>query len=199
MTHSIISGYLPGKIFHSQAMKSYLGNLANKRGHEFAKTVAESLESALSGQRLEIKLTELGAPAEPDLGDIDVLAWDSITAFVFLIECKRLKAALTVRQAIQQLEEFQGNREEKDSLAKHQRRIEWLKLNPSTLSQLTGISSDSIRWVPLLVTNGRVPMSFVDAIDFPKDQVVAEPDLKRHIAAVLAQVNQSQVLTDYSE
>ena len=180
-------------------MKSYLGTLANKRGHEFTKEVAEIFESILPDQRLEIKLTELGAPSEPDLGDIDVLAWDSRTAVVFLIECKRLKAALTVRQAIQQLEEFRGDREEKDSLAKHQRRIEWLKLNPSVLAQLTGIPSDRIRWVPLLVTSGRVPMSFVDAIDFPKDQVVAEPDLKRHIAAVLARANQPQILTDRSE
>ncbi len=186
LTHSIISGYLPDKLFHSQVMKSYLGNLANKRGHEFAKEVAESLESVLPDQRLEIKLTELGAPAKPDLGDIDVLAWDSNTAVVFLIECKRLKTALTVRQVIQQLEEFRGDKEKEDSLAKHQRRIEWLKLNPNVLATLTGIPSTSIRWMPLVVTSGRVPMSFVDAIDFPKDQVVAEPDLLRHIAAVLA-------------
>lgn len=199
LSHSIVSGHLPDRIFRSPAMKSYLGSVANKRGHEFTKDVAASIHSALPDQKLEIKLTELGAPAEPDLGDIDVLAWNSSTGVVFLMECKCLKAALTVRQVIQQLEEFRGDKDEKDSLAKHQRRIDWLKTNPSAISQLTEIPSTRIFWAPLLVTNGRVPMSFIDAIDFSKDQVVSEQDLERHVAAVLAQANQTRTLASSPE
>lgn len=188
LTRSIVSGHLPDKLFHSQAMKSYLGSIANKRGHEFTKEVAASIQTVLPNQRVEIKLTELGAPAKPDLGDIDVLAWDSSTGLVFLIECKRLKAALTVRQVIQQLEEFRGDQDEKDYLAKHQRRVEWLQANPSDLSKITGIPLDRICWVPLLVTRGRVPMSFVDAIGFPKEQVVSDQDLAHRIGTLLEKI-----------
>lgn len=190
LTNSILSGHLPDKLFHSQAMKSYLGNLANKRGHDFNEEVAAEIESLFPAQRVEIKLTELGAPTSPDLGDIDVLAWEASSGVIVLIECKRLKTALTVRQVIQQLEEFRGNREEEDSLAKHQRRIEWLKKNPEPISQLTGIASTRILWAPLLVTSGRVPMSFVDAIDFSKDQVIAEQDLRSYLTDLLAKANQ---------
>jgi hypothetical protein len=147
------------------------------------------MRSLLPLQRVEIKLTELGAPRDPDLGDIDVLAWDQETDSVFLIECKRLKTALTVRQAVQQLEEFRGDLDQggKDSMAKHQRRIEWLKANPQELSKITGILAAKIRWIPLLVTSGRVPMSFLDAIGFPKERVVPEQELERFIAEYLAQ------------
>lgn len=186
LTHSIFEGLLPDKIFRSQAMKSYLGSIADKKGHEFTKEVAASVQTVFPNQRLEINLTELGAPAKPDLGDIDVLAWDSTTGFIFLIECKRLKKALTVRQVIQQLEEFRGDQNEKDSLAKHQRRVDWLKANPAKVSKLTGIPPNSIRWISLLVTSGRVPMSFVDAIDFTKEQVIPEQELAEHLSALLA-------------
>ena len=191
LSNSILEGHLPEKLFQSQAMKSYLGSLADKKGHEFTKEVASDLQPILAGQRVEIQLTELGAPQNPDLGDIDVLAWDSNTGLVFLIECKRLKSALTVRQVIQQLEEFRGDQTVKDSLAKHQRRVEWLKDNPAEVSKITGISDSKIRWLPLLVTKGRVPMSFVDAIDFPKDQVVPAKELSAHVASLITHSNQN--------
>ena len=191
LSNSILEGHLPEKLFQSQAMKSYLGSLADKKGHEFTKEVASDLQPILAGQRVEIQLTELGAPQNPDLGDIDVLAWDSNTGLVFLIECKRLKSALTVRQVIQQLEEFRGDQTVKDSLAKHQRRVEWLKENPAEVSKITGISDSKIRWLPLLVTKGRVPMSFVDAIDFPKDQVVPAKELSAHVASLITHSNQN--------
>lgn len=185
LTRSIISGHLPDRLFLSEAMKSYIGRSSHKRGHEFTRDVAASIQALLPNQRTEIYLTELGAPSDPDLGDIDVLAWDPASGSVFLIECKHLKPALTVRQVIQQLEEFRGEQDGEDSLAKHQRRVEWLKANPNKLAQLTGIDTSEIRWFPLLVTSGRVPMSFVDAIHFSKDQVVVDDDLVAHITSIV--------------
>ena len=54
-------------------------------------------------------MTKLGAPKNPDLGDIDVLAWRRTSVDVFLVEAKRLTPALTVREVIQRLEEFRGD------------------------------------------------------------------------------------------
>ena len=197
LTNAIFEGHLPDKLFRSSTMKSYLGGIANKKGHGFTKDVAASIQALLPNQRLEIKLTELGAPQAPDFGDIDVLAWNPDTGIVLLIECKRLKTTLTVGQVVQQLEEFRGDPNEMDSLAKHQRRVEWLKANPREVEKLTGIPESNIRWTPLLVTSGRVPMSFVDAIDFPKEQVVPMRDLERHVTSLLAQCIETQPLTSY--
>lgn len=185
LANSIADGHLPDRLFRSTGMKKYLGSLADKEGHEFTKSVAADLTSLLPAQRVEIKMTELGAPSNPDLGDVDVLAWDDSTKTVFLIECKRLKSALTVRQVIQQLEEFRGDQEEQDSLAKHQRRVAWLIENPAKLSEITGIPSEEIQWAPLLVTKGRVPMSYLDAFGCPKEQVIPAKELPDHIASQL--------------
>ncbi|MFT6862742.1 MAG: hypothetical protein ACJAVK_001301 [Akkermansiaceae bacterium] len=187
LTNSILEGHLPEKLFQSSEMRSYLGSIAFKKGHQFTEQVSEELKLILPDLKVEVYMTALGAPAMPDLGDIDVLAWDEKTGIVLLIECKRLKTALTVRQVTQQLEDFRGNMNDKeDALAKHQRRVDWLKKNAGELSQITGIPSARIQWTPLLVTSGRVPMSFVDAIDFPKEQVVPMRDLESHVSNLLA-------------
>lgn len=185
MANAIAEGHLPDKLFSSPGMSKYLGNIANKKGHNFTKTVSECLSPLLPIQRLEIQMTELGAPAIPDLGDVDILAWETNLKIVFVIECKRLKSALTVRQVIQQLEEFRGNQKEKDSLAKHQRRVAWLKVNPTKVSEIAGIPADEIKWAALLVTKGRVPMSYLDAFECPKEQVVPIKELSEHIASHL--------------
>lgn len=200
LTHSISEGYLPARIFRSPQMQSYLGSIADKKGHKFTGEVAELLKSILPDQRVEIKMTELGAPAHPDLGDVDVLAWDTKCAVVLLIECKRLKTALTVRQVIQQLEDFRGDTANKeDALGKHKRRVDWLKKNSGELSRITGIPEYQISWKPLVVTRGRVPMSFIDAIDFSKDQVVTIQDLEDHVTRLIAPNPQTQPLTSHPD
>ena len=50
-------------------------------------------------------MTELGAPA--DLGDVDVLAWNSDGA-IQLIECKRLTFARTIAEIANICKRFQG-------------------------------------------------------------------------------------------
>jgi len=179
--NNLESGYFPAHHFKTKEMDQHLGEIANRKGHSFAKRVYEKCLRAGLDAGLEIQLTELGAPRKPDLGDIDVLAWNAQTGQVFLIECKRLKKALTPRDVIQRLDEFKGN--EGDRLGKHVRRIEWIENNLDGLSAFTGISSDSMVMVPMLVTSDRVPMKFVSAINFPSDWVVPIQDLDDTVEA----------------
>lgn len=187
LTGAISDGYLPDHIFQSAQMKSYLGSIAYKKGSKFTRLCGSELETILPDLRVEVNLTEMGAPQIPDLGDIDVLAWNKVSGQVFLIECKRLKTALTTRQVIQQLEDFKGGVEDQNYLSKHQRRVRWLEQNPAGVSKITGIPEDSILWVPLLVTSGRVPMAFVDAVDFKKEQVVPFQELMTTVASLIPQ------------
>jgi len=182
LTHSISQGHLAERLFRSNEMKSYLGSVAHKKGHDFEKKVGAAMGEIISDIRVGIQMTELGAPADPDLGDIDVLAWNSKSRTVMLVECKRLKTALTVPQAIQQLEEFRGDAANpEDSLAKHQRRVNWLKENPEGISKITGIPREQILWTSLLVTSGRVPMSYLDTTSFSKDQAIPFQELEVRI------------------
>jgi hypothetical protein len=126
-------------------------------------------------------MTKLGAPKNPDLGDIDVLAWRRTSEDVFLVEAKRLTPALTVREVIQRLEEFRGDEKANDSLRKHIRRIAWIEQNLAGVEKLTGIPIARIKSHPLLVTSEPVPMQFFAKMKFPVGQVVPIDDLKSQL------------------
>jgi hypothetical protein len=175
--------YFPKDFFQSAEMQSYVGRIVNERGHEFNQTVAGVFSSAGYTAKIEIQMTELGASKKDGLGDIDVLAWDSASGFVFAVECKRLLIATTVREIVQRLEDFRGRREERDSLGRHLRRIDWLSNHREVLVGYTGIATAHLQLTPLLVTSDIVPMQFYSEMRFPVDQVVPYDDLPNDLAA----------------
>ena len=127
-------------------------------------------------------MTGLGASKKDGLGDVDVLAWNDASGRVFVIECKRLLMATTVREVVQRLEDFQGNKEEKDSLGRHLRRIDWITKHSDEVAKLIGIPSSNIKLIPLLVTSDTVPMQFYDAMKFPTAQVIPYDDLAKYLS-----------------
>jgi len=188
-TNSILEGNLPERMFRSEEMLSYLGGVAQRKGGLFEQRVLEELEKYLPQVRHSVKMRGLGKVDAEASDDVDILAWDDTTRVVFLVECKHLKPTLSVAQVIDQLEKFRGDQtNSEDYLAKHLRRATWLKNNPEGISRLTGISPDNIHWVPLLVTSGRVPMSFLDAFDYPKEQVLPFQDLGELIPAIVSEL-----------
>ncbi|MBX3742810.1 MAG: hypothetical protein KF712_17635 [Akkermansiaceae bacterium] len=177
--HSLLNGDLPDRIFRSVEMKSYLGGLTKKRGERFEKKVADEMRKILPEVRHSVKMRELGKADASPSDDVDVVAWDLNSGRVYLLECKSLKRALTASQVIQQLESFRGDPENTDDyLAKHVRRVEWLKANSDGVTRLTGISAANIQWTPILVSDGRVPMSHFEMSAVPRDQIIAYADLR---------------------
>lgn len=167
------NGYFPEGFFSSPEMRRYVGDTANQRGHNFARRVSDEFKARGLKTELEVEMSALGAPKAEGLGDIDVLAWSPTKGRVYLIECKCLRTASSMREIVQRLEDFKGSRKEKDSLTRHLRRIEWLKKNVAALSARTGISLEKLRLVPLLVTSETVPMQFFQDMNFPAAQVVS--------------------------
>ncbi|MCB1066359.1 MAG: hypothetical protein KDN20_26005 [Verrucomicrobiae bacterium] len=174
--NNLESGYFPEHHFRAKGFRKHLGEIANRRGHSFARSALEKIEGLGIDCQLEVALTALGAPASPDLGDIDVFAWDKPTGRVFLIECKRLRVALTARDVIQRLDEFRG--EAGDQLGKHIARVEWISENLSGVSKVTGIPQKNLKVVPILLTNDRVPMKFMERLEFPSKFIVPIQDIE---------------------
>ena len=168
--HNLLSkienGFLPQEFFRSKSMKSYLGMITNKRGHEFAKTVGEHLKSEGWSTRVEVEMSELGAPAE--LGDIDVLAWKP-NGDILIVECKRLRLARTLHEIAEICRRFRG--QAKDELHKHLRRFNWIKNNLPNLKRITGLTEHSIQIDQRLVTNVQVPMRFLSNLPIPNDKI----------------------------
>ena len=162
----IENGYLPQEFFNSEAMKSYLGGITNKRGHEFTRTVAEHLRSKGWSTKVDVKMSELGALAE--FGDIDVLAWKQ-SGETLIIECKRLRLARTLKEIAEICRRFSG--QANDKLYKHLRRVKWVKNNPPNLNRITGLTVTPNQIDHRLVTNVQVPMRFLSNLPIPNDKI----------------------------
>jgi hypothetical protein len=171
-------GRFPEVFFQSREMRTFVGRIANQRGHQFAQSVEKAFASKGFKTKLELELTQLGASKRLGLGDIDVLAWDPGTGQTYVVECKRLLPARTVREVVQRLEEFHGDKEAKDSLGRHLRRIEWLKQYPAPVSKFTTIPVSALNINPLLVTSETMPMQFFRQMQFPTEQVIPIADLR---------------------
>jgi hypothetical protein len=181
LTGNIYEGRLPDRFFASKPLRAYIGRVVDKKGHAFAERVATAFEGSGYKTRTEVRLTELGAPRNPDLGDVDVLAWTASATHVFIAECKRLTPALTVREVIQRLEDFRGDERRKDSLGKHLNRIAWIQENRAGVEKITGIRAADISFRPLLITSQLVPMQFFEEMNFPTNQVVSADELPKFL------------------
>ena len=128
------------------------------------------LREAMCGRRwntrVELQMTELGAPAE--LGDVDVLAWNSV-GDVQLIECKRLQLPRTVAEVGELCRRFRGDA--KDQLDKHVRRVEWIKARLACLESVIGFVPDPDRVDVRLVTDTHVPMTYVKSLPIDADKI----------------------------
>jgi len=161
----------PTEHFRSVEMRRFCGDQANRQGHQFAHAVADRMEQLGCLVRREVSMSSLGVPASlGNYGDVDVLAWKFGQPHVFIIECKYLRTAASVRDVVDRLDEFRGERD--DYLAKHLRRLNWLKSNPSAVVALTGIPATAIQFKGLLVTDDLVPMQFFGGAAISPQEVV---------------------------
>lgn len=160
------NGRLPQEFYASKKMKVYIGKVNDARGHAFARSVADQMRERKWKAKTEVKMTELGAPV--DLGDMDVLAWKS-DGTIQLIECKRLTFARTIAEIANICKRFQG--EAKDELAKHLRRVEWIRRNPQCLRNIVGFVPDPSHIDHRLVTNTQVPMKYMESLPIDPDKI----------------------------
>jgi hypothetical protein len=167
----------PQDFFHSDQMQQYIGNVTNKRGHDFAEKVSKVFAESGCSTQLEVQVTQLGASKKLRLGDVDVLSWEETTGRVYAVECKRLLTANSVREVVQRLEDFRGDMKKKDSLGRHCRRVEWLKNHIEALAKFTGIPTAKVHLIPMLVTSEIVPMQFYKEMNFPTSQVLSFDEL----------------------
>jgi hypothetical protein len=149
-------------------MRSWIGGVSDRLGHDFSDTVARWFREQGWRARSCVNMTEFGAPMQ--MGDVDVLAWHPTDGRVFIIECKRLQFARTIGEIGEQLRKFKG--EARDELAKHLARSQWLLGHPDCVRQCIHLTHQDLVMVPFMVTNTIVPMQFVDGLPLPNSQIV---------------------------
>ena len=166
LVHMIEEGHLSQDFFESARMRSFIGRTNDERGHQFAHSISDELRRKEWKTRLEVNMAELGASKE--LGDIDVLAWDC-RGKILVVECKRLQLARTIGEIADVCKRFRG--EAKDELAKHVRRVGWIKANSANLKTIVGFSPTVENIDDRLVTNIQVPMTFLKSLPVRSDKI----------------------------
>lgn len=176
--NSVTEATFDKDVFVSKPMRAWLGGRVDKLGAEFSAEVSKILEDQGWSVRVEIKLTELGAPKSPNLGDIDVLAWRP-DGRVMQIECKRLKASRTIAEIAQTCGRFRGN--VGDHLHKHLRRLEWVRGNETKIAKFTGIDVEKIVVRHPMVVNRPVPFGYLSGLPIPASEIVLVDSLKDYV------------------
>lgn len=165
-------------VFRSTEMRAWLGARVDALGREFAERVAERLRALGWTAVAELRMTRLGAPKSPDLGDVDVLAWRADGA-VLAIECKRLKASRTIAEIAQNCERFRGN--VGDLLHKHLRRRAWIEGNQSKLAAFCKLDAAMLQpWFPLVV-NRVVPFKYLASLPVPASEIILDSKLDEFV------------------
>jgi hypothetical protein len=169
---ALTSAGFPAEKFRSRSMKKFIGELAAREGRSFTQRVANKIAQLGFVTEREVLMSLLGvSAAEGDFGDVDVLAWGAEAKLVYVIECKHLRTAISVRDVVDRLDEYKGERD--DSLGKHLRRLNWLRSKPTAVASLTGIPASAITFRGLLVTDDVVPMQFFRGSAIATKDVVA--------------------------
>ncbi|MBC8745352.1 MULTISPECIES: hypothetical protein [Paraburkholderia] len=176
---STVNARFDKDVFESREMRSYVGGKVDEAGRHFTHEVASALRELGWNTEEEVKMTQLGAPKSPNLGDVDVLAWLP-SGEVLAIECKRLKSARTISEIAQCCARFAGR--EGDHLHKHLRRMAWIRANHEHVAKYLKLSLTSMHIENPLVTNVEVPFSYVKDLPLPSDRIVSLGNLREFVA-----------------
>lgn len=156
-------GGYDAKIFPESKMRSWIGAMENKRGHDFNKKVAERFRELGWEARSDIKLTEiLNDKLDKDYGDVDVLGWRD--GRILAVECKDLEMAMTISDIARQLHDFRGEIGENgkpDRLKKHLLRMDVLKRRSDDVAKFIG-HNIPVEIEAGLVFSEIVPMHFTN-------------------------------------
>lgn len=138
-------GSIDEGFFNSKAMKSWIGTVRDKKGHEFNDHTKIRFEELGLSAESDVKVSKiLQRKMEKDFGDVDVLAWNKESGIVYLVECKDLEFSKTQGEIAKQIYEFRGQVRhdgKDDRLKKHLERCRTLKENSAALMKYLNIQT----------------------------------------------------------
>jgi Holliday junction resolvase len=169
----IRSGWFPTEYFQSAEMRHYRGTIADELGSDFEREIAQLCAGAGWATRRSVQMSTLGAPSR--LGDIDVVAWRPDCETLWLIECKRLQPTRTISEIVDRLRQFKG--ESNDLLAKHMRRLDWMRAHLDIARRTLGIAEGISEVHAILVTNNRMPMQYAEGLPLPPEHITSAGNL----------------------
>jgi hypothetical protein len=160
-------------------MRKWMGFKSNQVGMDFNREISDKLSKIDSMVvYTEVELTHLlNKKLDKDYGDIDVLAYHTISGILFVIECKRLQTARNPSEVSRQLYEFRGelrNNGKPDRLLKHINRIDIINGNIKKGESLKYENRLLIinEIIPCLIFSSTVPMYYSKIVKKKKIELI---------------------------
>ena len=145
-------------------MRSWLGHANNVQRSRFNHTVADRMKELGWEVETEVTLTKmLGRPLDRNYGDVDVLAWNTVSGRVLAIECKDLHFLKTIGEVAEQISDFRGivrSDGKSDHLRKHLNRIDVLQEHTEAVAKNLKMKGP-VQIEGHLVFRNPVPMQFM--------------------------------------
>lgn len=167
-------------LFNSKSMRQWIGRKRNHSGHEFNRQVAEKFHAIGWQAEHDVQITRiLNSKLDKDYGDVDVLAWNSDSSTVYVIECKSLEFAKTPSEIARQTFEFRGvvkANGKADRLRKHLDRIALLSESWPSVERYVGLTGGA-SLKPALCFSQPVPLSYIESKKLSKVDLFTIEDI----------------------
>lgn len=178
----LLAGIQLSDLLHSGRLKfvgkklgKLLGKFESEKGRAFNEVVRDWLRqnTTLRVWSHDVSIKPKGnLVATEDLGDIDVLAYDSVKNVVYLIECKNTNTAKNVREMKKEMDDYlgRGDNPEKDKkkalVLKHLRRHKWVNDNINQVQVFVG-ATDKPVIKSMMLTSEVIPTSYLRKEETP--------------------------------
>jgi len=163
-------------------LSKLLGKFESAKGAAFNEDVRKWLKehTSLKIWEYEVTIKPKGVfIAQSDLGDIDVLAYDTETNVVYSIECKNTNTAKNVREMKKEMDDYLGRdgKSKKALISKHMRRHVWLLNNIDKVRTFVEAKTNpTVKSV--MLTSEVIPTSYLRRKEIPLP-ILNFHDLKR--------------------
>lgn len=167
-------------------IKSLLGIYGERNGKKYRNEVKDWLQGNTDFTVInhEVKISPKGhLKAGEDYGDIDVMAYDTVTKIVYSLECKDTVKAKNIHEMNTEMENYLGRNGKGGKIAKHIKRHEWITENKKVVAAFLNIE-EPFDIVSIILTSEIIPTAYIRANDLPLP-FVAFPNLKREGTSTL--------------
>lgn len=164
-------------------LKKLLGKFESAKGSAFNEDVRKWLKehTALKIWEYEVTMKPKGVlVTQIDLGDIDILAYDTENNIVYSIECKNTNTAKNVREMKKEMDDYLGRdgKTQRALVSKHMRRHQWLLNNIVKVREFVKAQTNpTIKSV--MLTSEVIPTSYLRKKETPLP-ILNFHDLKRN-------------------
>jgi len=185
LTDSVYSGRYRVDAKTAPEMKSFISRIQNEFAKDFERDVAAWIKQ---NTQWIVYPSEPIAPngklrSDENLGDIDVLAIDTVEKKIYSIECKMMNFGRNPREVLTEVQKFLGEAEiDNKSMKRHLKRDAWLKSHVDVIRSAYNLPPGDYSVISLFVASEELVTGYIRETPLP---IIAFSRVKREGSGIL--------------